>query len=786
MKHTIIFLFLAAVVAFGSSGSIAGKVVDKRTGEPIGGANVLVQGTELGAATTLDGKYTVDGVEPGSYNVRFSVIGYKTIIENRVVVRPGKPTYLNVALEESFIKGEEVIVKPSFFEKTKDAVVSSKSMDFEEIITQPGGAWDVQRSVQALPAVVGATDQYNEIIVRGGNYGENLFILDNVEIGNPNHFSVPGSGGGPITMINTDFVENIDFYAGAFPAKYGDKASSVLDVRFREGADDALHYKFDVGMAGYGGTLEGPIGNGNFMLTGHRSFMSLIAGSFGLTAIPNYYSIQGKATYNLSSKQKLSLLGVYGRDWIYLGSEGDDSYAEAEESVQDEDIDMKTRQYAFGANLRSAFGKGFSVITFSRTEGIWELTMTDTLEEETYHYNTTEAENAAKLDITLFPFDRGEITIGGYLKNLELDYDLWSKPETLFIYDPETGEILDTTDYIYQWVSRETENSFKYGGYLQYKHGLGRFTLTGGLRYDYFKFTGNGYLSPRAGVTFALGKNTELNLAYGRHYQSPSWQELVSDTLSHSLESKYTDQIVVGIDHLFAEDVKGTVEGYYKLYNDVPVESSLTTPDPNDQIDAFVNAGKGYAYGIEFFLQKKVQKDLWGTLSYSYSIAKANDPRYPDKEFSWDFDYRNVFTSVVGYRKEYKNYDWYKDLSEKWWYRALGFVPLIPADESEYSFRYRYTGGKPYTPMTYHPEWRKWTLDETQEMNSARQTPYQTFDLHLQQRWYYNKWSLLVYWEIDNLFNNPNVWDYTYNSDGTKSTVYQRARMIVGGVVVEF
>ncbi len=258
------------------------------------------------------------------------------------------------------------------------------------------------------------------------------------------------------------------------------------------------------------------------------------------------------------------------------------------------------------------------------------------------------------------------------------------------------------------------------------------------------------------------------------------------DALNKSVKSKYTDQVVFGAEHLFAEDTKGIVETYYKLYRDVPVSLSAMTDDPNNYSTVYVNSGKGYAYGAEFFLQKKVKTNFWGTASYSYSIARAQDPRNPDIEYSWDFDYRHVANLVAGYRREYRKLDWFRNLKNKWWYRVIAFVPLVPADESEYSIAWRYTGGEPYTPMTYHPEWRKWTLDGSQPINSARQRPYDSFALHLQQRWFFNKFSLLVYWEITNLFNTPNVWDYQYNSDGTKTTIYQRARMIIGGIVVEF
>jgi len=252
-------------------------------------------------------------------------------------------------------------------------------MDFEEIICQPGGAWDVQRAVQALPAVVSSVDQNNEIIVRGGNYG--------------------------------------------------DKASSAMDVRFREGARDALHLKLDVGMAGYGGTFEGP-----------RS-CSPRTGSFGMTAVPNYYAIQGKATY----------------------------------------------------------------------------------------------------DITLLPVERGEFSAGVYIKNVGFDCDLWVKAETLFIYDTTSGEIICTTDYIYQWDFAPEKTSWKSGGYFQFKRRLNRLTLTTGIRYDYFDFTDFSCVLPRAVLSFAIFEDTDLNLAYSRQFQSTSWQELASVSTTGPLKSKYTD-----------------------------------------------------------------------------------------------------------------------------------------------------------------------------------------------------------------------------------------------------
>ena len=120
------------------------------------------------------------------------------------------------------------------------------------------------------------------------------------------------------------------------------------------------------------------------------------------------------------------------------------------------------------------------------------------------------------------------------------------------------------------------------------------------------------------------------------------------------------------------------------------------------------------------------------------------------------------------------------------WYKASCFLPVLPADETEVSVRYRALGGRPYTPETYHHEWRRWTIDPGQPINSARMKMYQRLDFHIQRRWFYSRLSVLTYFEVENVINARNLWGYQYNSDGTASNIYQFGRMIIGGVVVEF
>jgi len=242
------------------TGSVFGTITDLTTESPLFGASVNIVDTQKGAMADDDGLYTIDRVSPGTYNIRFSMIGYRTLIKTNVTVSPGRGTEISVSLDQEAIEMGTITVKAkeSYFEKDPEAEVSGRTIDTQEIMILSGGMMDIQRVVQVLPSVVSGSDQMNEIIVRGGNYGENLFVMDGIEIPNPNHFSDQGIGGGPISLLRAEFIRDVSFIAGAFPAKYGDKASSVMDITLRRGNSERILTNLDMGMAGAGVTAEGP------------------------------------------------------------------------------------------------------------------------------------------------------------------------------------------------------------------------------------------------------------------------------------------------------------------------------------------------------------------------------------------------------------------------------------------------------------------------------------------------------------------------------------------------
>ena len=222
--------FLPLLQSWGQTtdGSITGRVFDAVTREPLPGANVLVLGTTLGAATDIDGNFTVRSVPPGTYRVQASVIGYSSFIATDVSVASGRQNRLSFPLQPTELALDAFIVQQdNYFTKSSDVQVSAQSLSFEEIRRSPGGLEDVVRAISVLPGVVQASAGRNDLLVRGGAPSENLFVVDNLEIPNINHFGSQGATGGPLSFINLDFVQDVTFSTGGFGARYGDKLSSV-------------------------------------------------------------------------------------------------------------------------------------------------------------------------------------------------------------------------------------------------------------------------------------------------------------------------------------------------------------------------------------------------------------------------------------------------------------------------------------------------------------------------------------------------------------------------------
>jgi hypothetical protein len=273
------FAIVAISLMFGSlmhaqSGIVKGRVFNSENNEAISFANIYLDSIFIGAVSDIDGNYRIEDVEPGIHTVICTYIGFEKAIISEINVTSTRPTILDIPLKEEIATLNEVVVVASAFNRKEESATSLRTINATEVSRNPGGNRDISKVIQVLPGVASTVSFRNDIIIRGGAPSENRFFLDGIEVPNINHFATQGSSGGPVGMINVNFIREVDFYASAFPVNRGNALSSVMDFKQITGNDEKLTGSFTVGSSDIGLTLDGPIGkNSTFILSARRSYL---------------------------------------------------------------------------------------------------------------------------------------------------------------------------------------------------------------------------------------------------------------------------------------------------------------------------------------------------------------------------------------------------------------------------------------------------------------------------------------------------------------------------------
>lgn len=287
IKITLMIIFITANLFAQSNAVITGSVIDKTTKQPLVGVNIILVGTTIGAATNLEGNFIINNLEPGSYILKASYLGFRDESKTDVMVSSARPTQVNFELTESTISLEGVTVTAGYYNQEITEPLSVTSFSNEEIRRTPGGFEDVLRSLSLIPGVAKQSGGRNDLVVRGGSPSENLYLLDGFVVPNINHFATQGATGGTNSYVDLDFIENSTFSTGGFSVKYGDKLSSVLGINLREGRTDRIGGKALISATSFGFNLEGPITqNDNFIFSVRRSYLDFLFNAFGFSFVP--------------------------------------------------------------------------------------------------------------------------------------------------------------------------------------------------------------------------------------------------------------------------------------------------------------------------------------------------------------------------------------------------------------------------------------------------------------------------------------------------------------------
>jgi len=721
-----LLILLSAIPAYGQEeevprGEIRGTVVNAATMEPLPGATVQVVGLPVGGSTDIEGKFTIRAVPVGTQQVRASLVGYSPAIVGDVVVSTGRPAILMVRLSEALIETETVEAVGSVFRRAPDEAVSVQRLQAEEIRRSPGGFEDVIRAISVLPGVAQAQPGRNDLVVRGGAPSENLFLIDGIEVPNINHFGTQGATGGPISFINLDFVRETAFSTGGFGAKYGDRMSSVFSVDLDDGRRDQYGGKATLSATLFGLDAQGPLGDrGSLLFSARRSYLDFIFKAADFAFVPEYWDFFGKATYDVDRDNTVTILGFAVIDDVsFFDETADQRYDNSTVLGSDQN------QWIGGVSWRRLLGKGFVTTSFSYNSVKFNQIQRDSLLNTVFSNDAREQEAVLRSDVTLQPNKGTEIGFGAQAKLVS------SRGEAAL-----PGYVTSFGDTIGFSLQDYDVAGVKAAAYVQASQQvLARLRVTLGGRADYFSEIGTKVVfSPRFSALYNLTDLTGVGASVGLYHQSPSYIWLAREA-NRSLAPAKAWQYVLGVEHLFRADLRFRVEGFAKVYRGYAASLDRTYlvlantgagfGGSQDNFAAFGfdllnNGGTGRSYGLEFLLQKKLSEiPLYGVASLTISDTRFTPLDGVERPGS--FDQRVLFNLSGGYR-----------FDERW----------------EVSARFRLATGQPYTP---------YESDGTQDpakYNTVRTETFHALDLRADRRWNFSRWTLTVYVDVQNVYNN--------------------------------
>ena len=737
---TLLLLFFSITSILAQSGVIQGRVFDPINNDPIPFANVVIQGTTSGATTDLDGNYKIENLEPGAYNISVSYVGYqsKTIFE--IQVTNSRTANIDIEMEENSTDLETVVVTASPFSKTEESPVSLRSIGVDEIKRNPGGNRDISKAIQSLPGVASTATFRNDILIRGGSPAENSFYIDGIEIPTINHFSTQGASGGPNGMINVDFVKDVDFYAGAFPVNRGNALSSVFDFKYAEGNPDKMQGTFTLGSSDAGFTLDGPMGEKtNYILSIRHSYLQFLFEAIGLPFLPTYTDYQMKIKHRFNDKNHLTIFQIGAFDDFVLNLDANET--ESQQYLLDV-IPVNTQwNYTFGLKYTHFDDNSYTNYILSRSmmrNNIYKYLNNDesTNDNLLFDLDSDEEENKFRVE-NIRRFNGYKLLVGaGY------GFDQYSNKT--YNQVPINGEVVisdyDTTLNLSQWgVFAQISKRFLDE----------RLILSTGLRgdaADYSDETKNLFkqISPRFSASYKVNDAFNINFNTGIYYQLPPYTMLgyVNNGAFVNKENKLkymrNKHIVGGIEYLTKSNTRITVEGFLKKYDQYPflLNDSISFANVGGDFgvvgDEPVNStSEGRTYGTELLVQQKLFKGFYGILAYTLSWSEFKDKRGQYVPTAWDS--RHILNLTGGYR-----------FGKGW----------------ELGAKWRFTTGSPYTPYDeaaslsiplYNATFGEGVLNYDQ-LNSERISSIHSLDVRLDKRFYYNKWNLQLFLDIQNAY----------------------------------
>jgi outer membrane receptor for ferrienterochelin and colicin len=795
MKKILLLIMVFQFNVFaGVTGKLTGTVIDAETGEPLIGVNILLEGTVLGSATDIYGRYVILNIPPGSYSVKISYIGYETIIIQEVKIVVDQTTNLDVEMKTQTIEVEEVIVTASTPLIRKDLTSTIAVLTREKIEALPVSAFTDLLALQA--GVVGSGSNLH---VRGGRSNEVAYLVDGMYVQDP-------LLGGLATQLGNDAIQEMSLLSGTFNAEYGNALSGVVNIVTRDGSDK-LAGKLEFRSSEFGiqrytdlhelrmnGSLSGPLFTNNL-----RFFLSAEQDKRG-----SYLPFGYNKARTFFSKLSTNAIPDIKITFSNRGSKGNrQGYSHSYKYIPEQYLIRRTDSWQSSITLTHTIANNlfYDVRLSYFNQGYYSGIDKDTAD----YLPTTERQFFSeygngfefyKLSDPVEVIDSRTVTADikadlvwqlGTLNEVKAGLSYKKHWLKLFnVYDPKRN---------FPYINDYKTQPFEAAAYIQDKIELPFLVLNLGLRFDYLnsniEFRKNpliqgslitvkprSQLSPRIGIAHPISDKTKLHFAYGHFFQNPEFQFLyenkqydlnVREPLfgQPDLDAQRTIAYEVGIAHQFTDRIALHVTAYYKDVTGL-IGTRYYFPFVDGRYTGYtlyVNEDYANMKGFEINLDIRPDKYFAGGLTYTYSVAKGSasseTEQYPGTQESTllyflDFDKTHIFN-------------------------ATGTL-TVPGGEGpelfgkrifenmDISFIFRASSGYPYTPGGRDVGFV--------ERNSLRQPGVYSLDLMLGKEFIVTgNYRLRIFAEILNVTDYRNIL-YIYRDTGEPDFTFEGNRSV--------
>ena len=649
---------MSTTVAFSQqlTQTVRGTIIDMDSHLPLIGVSVILLGVEpfKGASTDINGEFRLDKIAVGRITLKLSYIGYENKTIPDIEVNSGKEKVLNLNMQESVLKLNEVVIKA---DRNKGeainqmSLISTRSISAEETKRYAGGLDDPSKILSNFAGVTASQNGGNDIIVRGNSPKYIQWRLDGVEITNPTHFADQNAVSGGVSALNNSLLGTSDFSTGAFSPEYGNVLSGLYDVKIRNGNNQKYETSLGVGIQGTDLTVEGPFKKGyggSFLINYRYSTISLLnnLGIIKLDGVLNYQDGAFKIVLPAKKTGVFSFYGLMGSSSASMTDVKADMIATPTNGTITSDITedydksnyltnigmmhtISINEKSFLKTTLSYSGDGinedvFKIKTTKLYNGLGEF-MSDSIGNKALDYQSR-IKNAVY---------RGAITYN-YKINAKNTIQIGTK-YAIHAYDYKLSSIQDSSATMFS-MANFNEKITTLSNFISWKYRFNeKVMIVAGLHNMNVLYNNKSTLEPRFAINWQLNSSSSLNAGYGKHSTMESVHNYFTmvkqangsvTAPNKNLDLLKADHYILGFEKRLGKNLRVKLEAYYQNLYNLPVENNDTSyySTINEGTDfkyvALVNKGSGKNYGVELTIERFFSRSYYYLINASIYNSK--------------------------------------------------------------------------------------------------------------------------------------------------------------------